>query len=145
MIVRSSSSSPGVTFTSGGRTGPPFSPTISNIAFIADTATGGITTSSKSTNGACALVKWNGGTRSRSSRGRLYFGPLREAQIAADGRTLEPGNATAITTAFNAFRSSLSSAGFTLCVISPTTSSAFDVSSVSVESIIATQRRRIRS
>lgn len=116
-----------------------------SIAFIADSTAGGVTTGSKSTNGACALVKWNGGTRSRSSRGRLYFGPILEGQINPDGRTLSTTEQSNISARMGAFRSSLSSSGFTLCVISPTTSSAFDVSSHAVESVIATQRRRIRS
>jgi hypothetical protein len=117
--------------------------------------TGGITTlgstkvgaiaGSLSTNAACALVKWNGGSRSRSTRGRMFFGPLGETNINADGRTLSPAYITALTTAFTNFMSSLSGAGFNLCVISPTLSSATNVTTFSVESVIGTQRRRIRS
>ena len=114
------------------------------IAYIADSTPGGKATNVKATNAACALVKWNGGTRSRSSRGRLYFGPLTEDQINSDGRTLDATARTNIATVFANFRASLASAGFPLCVISPTTMSAFQVTSSTVESIIATQRRRIR-
>jgi hypothetical protein len=116
-----------------------------DIAFVSDTAAGTRGAGAKSTNGACALVKWNGGTRSRSSRGRLYFGPLMEVDIQTDGRTMETTAATALVTAFGAFRASLASAGFPLCVISPTLSQSFPVTSHAVESVIATQRRRIRS
>lgn len=116
-----------------------------DIAFVADNTLGGVTTGSKSTNAASALVKWNGGTRSRSSRGRMYYGPIQEGQIAIDGRTLETTARTTINTAFTNFRNSLTNAGFQHVVISPTLMQAFPVTSHAVESVIATQRRRIRS
>jgi hypothetical protein len=114
------------------------------IAFVPDTQGGTNTATQIATNGAAALVKWNGGTRSRSSRGRMYAGPLVEGDINADGRTLSATAVTAWNNAFNAFRTSLSSNGFTLCVISRTLSQAYDVSTSGVEATIATQRRRIR-
>lgn len=116
-----------------------------DIAVVSSTKAGTGTAAQLATNGACALVKWNGGTRSRSSRGRLYLGPLRESQINTDGRTLAAATQTAVQTSFEGFRSALASAGFPLCVISPTLSTSFPVTSVAVESVIATQRRRIRS
>lgn len=97
------------------------------------------------TNGSCALVKWNGGTRSGSTRGRMYFGPLSETAVNADGRTLSSSFLTALGTAITAFRNSLSGAGFPLCVVSPTTSTSTLVTTSTIESVIATQRRRIRS
>jgi len=106
---------------------------------------GGGIGASFATAGACALVKWNGGTRSRSSRGRLYFGPIQEANINADGRTLTSGAQTAMNTAFNNFRSSLSGAGYPLVVVSRVLSQAFPVTSSAVEVTIGTQRRRIRA
>lgn len=96
------------------------------------------------TNAASALVKWNGGTRSGSSRGRLYFGPLPELSVNSDGRTLASSEITALQTAFQNFINSLSGAGFPLCVISRTLGNAATVTSLSIESVIATQRRRIR-
>lgn len=115
------------------------------LATIADTTAGSITTTNAlSTAGASALVKWNGGTRSASSRGRLYFGPLMEQSINPDGRTLATGSQTNIATAFANFRASLSSSGYPLVVVSRKLSQAFPVSGSTVASIIATQRRRIR-
>jgi hypothetical protein len=116
-----------------------------DIAVVSDSTAGGGGAVAKSTNAACALVKWNGGTRSRSSRGRLYHGPLSEPQIDADGRTLLPAVRTSLETAYTAFRNSLSASGYPLAVLSLTLSQAFPVTSSSVETIIATQRRRIRS
>jgi len=117
-----------------------------DIAFVADASLGGTAISpEKATNASAALIKWNGGTRSRSSRGRMYLGPLRENDINADGRTLTPLRRTAFETAAAAFRTSLASGGYPLVVISPTTSTAFAVTSSAVETVIATQRRRIRS
>lgn len=115
------------------------------IASVPDTTAGAVTTGSLATNASCALVKWNGATRSKSSRGRLYHGPLTEAMINTDGRTLATATATAIQTAYNNFRDSLNDSGYALVVLSRKLSQAFDVSSSSVESVIATQRRRIRS
>lgn len=115
------------------------------IAVVGDTTAGGITGGSTATNAAAALVKWNGGTRSRSSRGRSYYGPMLEGSINPDGRTLAAATVTAIDTAFTAFRSSITTSGFSLCVISQKTSVAFDVTSQQVQNVIATQRRRIRS
>lgn len=115
------------------------------IAVLSDTASGGQAGQTLATNAACALVKWNGGTRSRSSRGRLYFGPLAEADIQGDGRTLDTTKQTGINTAFTNFRNSLNGAGFPLVVISRKIPQAFPVTSHIVESIIATQRRRIRA
>jgi hypothetical protein len=116
------------------------------ISVIADTTTGSVsTTNSFATAGACALVKWNGGTRSRSSRGRMYLGPIMESDLNPDGRTLGAGNITNFTTAITAFRNSLNASGFPLVVLSRTLSTAFPVTSHAVEATIATQRRRIRS
>lgn len=115
-----------------------------SIVVVSDTATGG-TTGALATNAACALVKWNGSTRSRSTRGRLYFGPLTESAINNDGRTLTSTYLTSINTAFTNFRSSLASSGYPLVVLSRKTAAAYAVTSHAVETVIATQRRRIRT
>lgn len=114
------------------------------IAEVAATNTGALAGASHATNAASALVKWNGGTRSASSRGRMYFGPLNEGQINSDGRTLTTAAATAIKACMDFVVSNLSTAGYPLCVISRKNSSATVVSSVQVETVIASQRRRIR-
>ena len=116
-----------------------------DIVVVPDVATGGAGSASLATNAACALVKWNGGTRSRSSRGRLYFGPIAETNINADGRTLATGSRTAFNTAFTNFRNSLTASGYPLVVLSRILSEAFPVTSSDVEQVIATQRRRIRA
>ena len=97
-----------------------------------------------STNAACALVKWNGGTRSRSSRGRLYFGPLKEGDINTDGRTLSGSFRTSLAANFETFRNGLAADGYDLVVLSRVQQVAYPVTSSAVESVIATQRRRIR-
>lgn len=116
------------------------------ISVLSDSTAGGVTSGNTlSTRASSALITWNGSTRSKSARGRLYFGPLRESQIQADGATLEAGAVTALGTAFTAFRNSLSTAGFPLCVISQKNASTTAVTSQAVQTTIATQRRRIRS
>jgi hypothetical protein len=122
------------------------STTTGGIATLASAALGGVsTTNALSTRAASALVKWNGASRSLSTRGRLYFGPIMESDINSDGATLTAATQTALGNAFTTFRTQLSSAGFTLCVISRKLAAATDVTNSSVESVIATQRRRIRS
>lgn len=116
-----------------------------DIVQVLDTTTGGLAAQSFATAGACALVKWNGGTRSRSSRGRLYFGPIRELDINTDGRTLAAASITTYGTAFTNFRNSLSAAGYPLVILSRKLGTSTTVSSQSVETTIATQRRRIRA
>lgn len=122
------------------------SSTSGGIAIVSDTTAGGITTSNAlSTRAASALVSWNGSTRSKSSRGRMYFGPLMEIDIQGDGATLDTTRQTALGTAMTNFRTSLSTANFPLCVISQKLASSTDVTSQAVQSTLATQRRRIRS
>lgn len=116
------------------------------ITVLADATTGGGTTSnSLSTRASSALVTWNSGTRSKSARGRMYFGPLQETNINADGATLTSAAVTAFGTAFTNFRNSLATAGFPLVVISQKLASTTDVTSQAVQTTIATQRRRLRS
>lgn len=115
------------------------------ISIVTDTTTGGKGSSNAlATRGACALIKLNGGTRSRSTRGRVYYGPVMESDIATDGATLAGESVTAFTTAFGALKTSLSSAGFTLGVASRKTSTFTSAGTIAVETTIATQRRRIR-
>ena len=115
------------------------------IAFVADSTAGGMTTTnSLATRGACSLFQWNGGTRSRSSRGRLYFGPIMEQDIQADGATLVTTVQTGQSGSMLNFRNSLSGASYPLVVLSRTLSQAFAVTSHAIEPTIATQRRRIR-
>lgn len=115
------------------------------IVTVGDTTAGGTTvTNQLATRGACAVVQWNGGTRSRSSRGRLYYGPTMESDIQADGATLGTAIVTSINTRFTNFRNSLSGASYPLVVLSRKLSQDFSVTSHVCEATIGTQRRRIR-
>lgn len=114
------------------------------ISDLAVTGKAGGASGALATNAACALVKWNGGTRSGSSRGRLYFGPLLEVAVNSDGRTLASTWQTAFQNAITVFRNSLNSANYPLVVISRKNAVATTVTSHAVENVIATQRRRIR-
>lgn len=115
------------------------------IAEVSSSTPGSITTTnSLATNAACALITWNGSVRSRSTRGRLYFGPLMEAQLNPDGRTLVAATQTSMASGFNNFRASLNAAGYTLAVISRKNMAAYAVTTSACQSVIATQRRRIR-
>jgi hypothetical protein len=97
------------------------------------------------TRAASALIAWNGSSRSRSTRGRMYYGPLTEDQVGPDGATLVAGAVTDIENAFSDFLLVLQSDGYPLVVLSRKNSAYTLVSDVAVEATIATQRRRIRS
>lgn len=104
----------------------------------------GTKTDQKSTNGACALVTIGGASRSPSTRGRVYFGPLGEPMIDNDGRSLAATVAASIKAAFESFKTTLAADGMEWVVVSRKNQSASVVSNIAVQSIIATQRRRIR-
>nr|CRY95994.1 hypothetical protein [uncultured prokaryote] len=116
-----------------------------DIVDLPSTTAGSVSTSTISTAAACALIGWNGGSRSRTSRGRLYYGPQPENYVNSDGRTLSTTAISAITATFNSFLSSLSTANYPLVVLSRKLQSATPVTVATVEATIATQRRRIRS
>ena len=107
-------------------------------------AQAGLLAGHNSTNAACALVKLNGSNRSRSTRGRMYVGPLGEGEVAADGQTMNTTDRATLQSAVNQFKAALATAGFVWCVISVKNSSSSDVTAAQVETQIATQRRRIR-
>lgn len=116
-----------------------------DIADVASTATGGLTpTGGYATLASTALIGWNGASRSRSTRGRLYLGPLLDTQINVDGRTLASATVSAMQNVFGTFRSNLASAGYPLAILSRKNLQAYPVSSHTVSTIIATQRRRLR-
>lgn len=97
-----------------------------------------------STTAAAALVKYGGGTRSRSSKGRLYWGPLTEGQINTDGRTISGAYITSLTNAMNTFKNDLRAQGLEWVVVSRKTQTARAIDSITVATIAATQRRRLR-
>lgn len=106
--------------------------------------TAGAVAAALSTMASCALVRLGGGTRDRSGTGRLYHGPLREAEINTDGRTLDAPSAAAITTAYNTFKTNLAAVNLEWVVASRQDSTATPITTLAVSSIVATQRRRLR-
>ena len=111
------------------------------VASSPQTGVGGVI-GNLATNGACALVTYGAGTRSKSQRGRLYFGPLQENMINSDGRTLAAPQG--FTDGFVAFQNKLVADGLTWVVLSRKLSTATTIAQIGTQSIIATQRRRIR-
>jgi hypothetical protein len=107
------------------------------------TATGGIT-GALATNAASALISYGGGSRARSSKGRMYHGPLTEAQINSDGRTIAPLDIGVLGTCYTQFKNQLSAGGFDWVVISRKFSTTNPVGTIACQPTIATQRRRIR-
>lgn len=114
------------------------------VFHLASTAQGGNTGSTMSTLAAAALIQYGNGTRNRSSRGRMYVGPLSENDVNPDGRTLATVSITKWTTAINVLVASIQSIGCTFAVLSRVQKSYNVISSVNVASVVATQRRRLR-
>lgn len=117
----------------------PIGPVVSTFSSKAGGATGQL-----STMGASALISYSGGSRSRSSSGRMYHGPLSENDVNTDGRTLPPLTISGLSVCYQTFKASLASEGYEWVVISRKLSQAFPVGIPVCQSVIATQRRRIR-
>jgi len=115
------------------------------IADLASTTAGSSASGALSTRASCALVAWNGSSRSRSTRGRMYIGPLNGNNLQGDGATLNTTFASDLSDAVQAMRDSLTFLGYPLQVLSRTLSIATPVTAHAVEATCATQRRRLRS
>lgn len=106
--------------------------------------TGGIAAAALATNGSCAIISYGGGSRSRSGNGRMYHGPLTETQVNSDGRTVATATITALTAAYTQFNTNLKTAGFDWVVISRKLAKTTQVGTIQTQSVLGTQRRRIR-
>lgn len=115
--------------------------TSGDVYTVSSTGAGALT-GGLATNGSCALVTFGAGTRAKSQRGRMYFGPLREGDIDTDGRTCT--SAANITTAMGVFKTALEINNRKWVVVSRKYATTTDVITVSTQAVIATQRRRIR-
>jgi len=116
-----------------------------SINFFGSTAKGGFGASQLSTLAVSGLVQYGTGSRNRSSRGRLYFGPLAENQINADGRTVAAAPRASIGAAFEQFRVTIGGGDLSWAVISRVRSTAYIISTEPVvANVVATQRRRLR-
>lgn len=111
---------------------------------LAVVGVGSITAAALATNASCAIISYGGGSRSRSGNGRLYHGPLTEGQINSDGRTLATASITSMNAAYAQFNNNLKTAGFDWVVISRKLSKITQVGTPQTQSVIGTQRRRIR-
>lgn len=91
-----------------------------------------------------AVVRVGSGTRSRSGKGRVYFGPIGSQDIATDGRSYPLQAQTNVRTAFLAFQTATNNGNLTWSVLSRKLLVATEITSVSVAPIIGIQRRRLR-
>ena len=111
---------------------------------VGSTTAGGLTGQSLNTLATCAVIKLSSASRSRSMNGRLYHGGLTESNVNDDGRTINGGHLTALTTAYANFKSSIDGSGVQWAVLSRKLSIATPVHETSVGGIIGIQRRRLR-
>ena len=111
--------------------------------FLGSGTVGGVA-AEVSTLASCAVVKLSGASRSRSKNGRLYFGPLPESYINADGRTLNAGQVTGMQAAFNIFINEINVGARKWSVISRKNSEATPIVSTGIQGVLGTQRRRLR-
>jgi hypothetical protein len=131
------------TLTMTGYTVTDLSSPTGSVALLSSSTAGGRSLS-VSDRGMCCLIKFSGGTRSRSSNGRVYLGPLTSADTGADGATIVGATVTLFSNAWTQFENAMGTAGFPVAVLSRKTDTAHVVSSFAVQTTIATQRRRIR-
>lgn len=113
------------------------------VVFLGSSKPGG-KTGQLATNGSCALISYSGGTRSRSSSGRMYHGPVLENDIQPDGRTMSTLARDSLSAVYQLFNANLTTSSMEWVVISRKLQQAFPVKVPQCQAIIATQRRRIR-
>jgi len=118
--------------------------TTGQIYLLASTKTGAVT-GNGAVMSACALVTVGGGTRNRTGNGRVYHGPLGISQVNVDGRSLVAATQTGITAAYNDFLSKMNAATFPWRVCSRKNRLLYPITNVATQTVLATQRRRMRS
>jgi hypothetical protein len=112
---------------------------------VFDSTAGGTTGTGIATRAASALFQYNGNLRSRSTRGRTYFGPLDRGWINTDGATLTTTAQTSILASWNQFVTAMNTAGFPLVVASRKLLTTTPISLVRLSPTVATQRHRLRA
>ena len=102
-----------------------------------------------SANSSCSVATLRTSLRGRAYRGRLYLGPLPNAQLT-DSITFSLGQATLVITAMNALISAVTTLGATWVVVSKQFNKikrsvgwAEPVTAVSVDQYVDSQRRRL--
>lgn len=89
---------------------------------------------------ASALIKLTTALRGRRFRGRVFL-PW-PAEVAVTSGTLNSSNQSTMQSAWNTFRSAMAAAGKDLLVASYKEPAGVNVTATTVESLLATQRRR---
>jgi len=87
-----------------------------------------------------ALLKLLTGTRGRTGRGRVYL-PFADESVIDVGR-LAGGTVSSMQSAWDTFRAAMTSASHAMVVASYVTPAARSTTAATVESLLATQRRR---
>lgn len=94
---------------------------------------------------SCVLVRKNTGVGGRANRGRMFSPPinLSEAKVSKAG-VIDPVDQAAIQADWSSFLTELNTAGYSMVILhSDPLLAPTIVNSLTVESIIATQRRRL--
>lgn len=95
---------------------------------------------------ACKLLALSTNLGNRRGRGRLYLGPLIQAEEGSDPNTIAAAEVSATNAAASTWSNALANdpSGFQWAVVSRTMGAAHQVSAAACRSGIATQRRRLR-
>lgn len=116
-------------------------------AVSTSTAIGNNTATTEPLNTA-AIIQWRTARAGRSYRGRTYHAPLAGGAVQEDGRTLVPATQGAFASAWGAYRTAVNALATTnggkVAVLSQTRGTAEEVTSVTVASVVGTQRGRLR-
>lgn len=118
--------------------------TTGGMNVILDSTAGG-STGALAPRSASILCRYNGSSRSRSTRGRSYLGPIAAAGVGTDGATLTTSTQTNAATYMNNVLSAMSTAGFPMCVASRKLLTTTPITALAVSPTLATQRHRLRS
>jgi len=90
------------------------------------------------------LVRKNTGLGGRHGRGRLYHPGVFTGILNADADTIAPASVTAMANGFQQFFDDIQTAGHTPVLLHSDATAPTVVTGIAVESVVATQRRRIR-
>lgn len=92
----------------------------------------------------CALVTKSTNVGGRRGRGRLYHPGVFTGMMTTDSNVIAGATVTAVSAAYNAFLADLDSHGYPMVLLHTDATTPTPVTSMSCQSIVATQRRRVR-
>lgn len=121
------------------------SPSASPVELAAPPSPTGGSSSTTSFAALATLIKWKSNGPGRSGRGKTFLPGVGNVNVASNGRTYSSAHATAVATAItNYLGASAFATAMKPAVISLKNQQAYDITSGSLATVVAIQRRRQR-